>query len=137
MAANLLFLAAELHGGVATPARNWWHSHRLLHQGRPWLASADPGDHNPRPERRSGQESPTAAPSFLDLSLPSAYGSIGDWVLGEMDKGAGAVGLYRGGASPSSRIMRMRNDPTRNQHVTWRSREFVAWLRPLSPSDLS
>jgi hypothetical protein len=44
------------------------------------------------------------------FSLPSAYGSIGDWVLGEMDRGAGAAGLYRGGASPSSRIPRIRNN---------------------------
>ena len=71
------------------------------------------------------------------LSLPTANGSNGDWVLDEMEKGAGAVGLYRGGASPSSRFTRIRNDPARNQRVARRSREFVAWLRPLSPSDLS
>jgi hypothetical protein len=40
----------------------------ITHQGRPWLASVDPGDHNPRPDRRSGRESPTVAPSFLALS---------------------------------------------------------------------
>jgi hypothetical protein len=38
------------------------------------------------------------------LSLPSANGSNGDWVLDEMEKGAGAVGLYRGGASPSCQV---------------------------------
>jgi hypothetical protein len=34
------------------------------------------------------------------LSLSSANGSMGDWVLDEMEKGARAAGLYRGGASP-------------------------------------
>jgi hypothetical protein len=42
----------------------------------------------------------TAAELRFSFSL-TAYGSLGDWVLVEMDKEARAAGLYRGGASPS------------------------------------
>jgi hypothetical protein len=52
----------------------------------------------PGPERRRPRDLAAAAVFF---SLPSAYGSLGDWVLVEMDKGARAAGLYRDRASPS------------------------------------
>jgi hypothetical protein len=40
------------------------------------------------------------------FSLPSAYGSLGDWVLVEMVKGARAAGFYRGKVSPSGAAAR-------------------------------
>jgi hypothetical protein len=40
------------------------------------------------------------------FSLPSAYGSLGDWVFVEMVKGARAAGFYRGRASPSGAAAR-------------------------------
>jgi hypothetical protein len=86
---------------------NWWSP------CLPCALARLPG-HNWRPGAGvDGKSSHGGSP----FSLPSAYGSIGDWVLDEMGKGAGAAWLYRSGASPSSRITRIRNNS--RQRRSW------------------
>jgi hypothetical protein len=81
---------------IAADSARWGHTHhpRVTAMLQVFL---------PRPET---QPRPMHKAAAIFFSLPSAYGSLGDWVLVEMVKGARATGFYRGRASPSGAAAR-------------------------------
>jgi hypothetical protein len=81
---------------IAADSARWGHTHlpRVKAMLKVFL---------PRPQT---QPRPMHMAATIFFSLPYAYGSLGDWVLVEMDKGGRAAGLYRGGASPSGAAAR-------------------------------